>query len=45
LLEGTGKFMRHVKLRPGQPVDGAALKRLVRAAYLHMKQLLAMETA
>lgn len=33
LLEGTGKFMRHVKLRPGQPVDSTALSLLVTAAY------------
>ena len=33
LLEGTGKFMRHVKLRPGQTVDSMALQRLVAAAY------------
>ena len=38
LLEGTGKFMRHVKLRPGQQVDDAALKRLVDAAYMDMKE-------
>lgn len=37
LLEGTGKFMRHVKLRPGSPVDSAALKKLVEAAYTDMK--------
>ena len=41
LLEGTGKFMRHVKLRPGQPVDDAALKSLILAAYADMKQCLA----
>lgn len=33
LLEGSGKFMRHVKLRPGTPVDAAALAALVEAAY------------
>ncbi len=33
LLEGTGKFMRHVKLRPGQVIDKTALKNLVEAAY------------
>lgn len=33
LLEGTGKFMRHVKLKPGQEVDSTALKMLVEAAY------------
>jgi len=40
LLEGTGKFMRHVKLRPGHLVDHLALKRLVHAAYLDMRQRL-----
>jgi hypothetical protein len=33
LLEGTGKFMRHVKLKPGQEVDSTALKMLVETAY------------
>ena len=33
LLEGAGKHMRHVKLRPGQPVDAAALNELIAAAY------------
>lgn len=33
LLEGTGKFMRHVKLRPGREVDADALAALVDAAY------------
>jgi hypothetical protein len=43
LLEGTGKFMRHVKLRPGEPVDRAALARLIDAAYVDMKQRLAAQ--
>jgi hypothetical protein len=43
LLEGTGKFMRHVKLRPGQQVDQAALKKLIRAAYIDMKRRLRAE--
>jgi hypothetical protein len=30
LLEGTGKTMRHVKLRPGLPVPAAALARMIR---------------
>ena len=38
LLEGTGKFMRHVKLRPGDNVDTAALKALVETAYTDMKR-------
>jgi hypothetical protein len=38
LLEGTGKFMRHVKIRPGGAVDAAALTRLIDAAYADMKE-------
>lgn len=34
LLEGTGKRMRHVKVRWGQAVDAAALNALIEAAYL-----------
>ena len=37
LLEGTGKFMRHVKLRPGREVDHSALVALITAAYSDMK--------
>jgi len=37
LLEGSGKFMRHVKLRPGMAVNEAALHRLIETAYLEMK--------
>ena len=37
LLEGTGRFMRHVKLRPGQPVDEEALARLIRRAHADMR--------
>lgn len=33
LLQGTGKFMRHVKLRPGKATDDAALVRLIAASY------------
>ena len=33
LLEGTGKYMRHVKLRPNQPYNTLALDALVFAAY------------
>ena len=40
LLEGTGRFMRHVKLRPAQPVDDVALTKLIHAAYVDMKQRL-----
>jgi len=33
LLEGTGKRMRHVKLRWAQPVNAAAMSALIVAAY------------
>jgi hypothetical protein len=33
LLEGEGRRMRHVKLRPGVPVDAEALQALIEAAY------------
>jgi hypothetical protein len=33
LLEGTGKYMRHVKLKPGREVDAAALDDLIDLAY------------
>ena len=37
LLEGTARFMRHVKLRPGADVNAAALQALIDAAYADMK--------
>jgi hypothetical protein len=37
LLEGTGKIMRHVKLRPACNVDSTALGALVHAAYADIK--------
>ena len=37
LLEGTGKFMRHVKLRPESDVDATALTKLIETAYTDMK--------
>lgn len=37
LLEGTGKFMRHVKLKPERDVDPTALTKLIEAAYADMK--------
>jgi hypothetical protein len=40
LLEGTGKYMRHVKLRPHGGVDAGALTRLIRVAYADMKRRL-----
>ncbi len=39
LLQGSGRFMRHVKLKPGTPVNAAALTRLIGDAYSHIKAL------
>jgi hypothetical protein len=33
LLEGAGRSMRHVKVRPGRPLDETALAALITAAY------------
>lgn len=38
LLQGTGKFMRHVKLKPGMAANEAALSRLIDAAYADIKE-------
>lgn len=38
LLEGTGKFMRHVKLRPECDFNTTALTKLIDAAYIDMKE-------
>jgi hypothetical protein len=43
LLEGSGKWMRHVKLRPGQSVDDVALRGLIDAAYAEIKARLNAE--
>ena len=37
LLQGTGKFMRHVKLKPETATNAAALNTLIDAAYAHIK--------
>jgi hypothetical protein len=37
LLEGTGKFMRHVKLRPEGEINSQGLMDLIAAAYADMK--------
>jgi hypothetical protein len=37
LLQGTGKFMRHVKLRPRTATTAAALSRLINTAYSDIK--------
>jgi hypothetical protein len=33
LLQGAGKYMRHVKIKPGVPVDESALEALIASAY------------
>jgi hypothetical protein len=40
LLEGTGKYMRHVKLRPGHDMDAKALVELIESAHTDMKRRL-----
>ena len=40
LLEGTGKRMRHVKLRAGRLPDAAALQGLIEAAYADVRECL-----
>ena len=45
LLQGTGRFMRHVKARPGALPDEASLKALIRAAYADIKARLAATCA
>jgi hypothetical protein len=37
LLQGTGKFMRHVKLRPGTATNATELNTLIKAAYSDIK--------
>lgn len=45
LLQGTGRYMRHVKLRPAQGVDASALMGLIHTAYADIKRRLAAEAA
>jgi hypothetical protein len=44
LLEGDGRFMRHVKLRPPEDVDASALRGLIHTAYADIKRRLKTET-
>ena len=44
LLEGTGRFMRHVKLRPSEDVNTGALTGLIRTAYDDIKRRLEAES-
>ena len=43
LLEGTGKYMRHTKLRPDGDIDATALIELIDSAYTDMKRRLETE--
>jgi hypothetical protein len=43
LLQGSGRHMRHVKLRPGREVDTAALSELIDAAYRDVRERLVEE--
>jgi hypothetical protein len=45
ILEGIGKFMRHVKLRPSNDVDAAALTGLIETAYTDMKRRVKAEAS
>ncbi|MGE0816785.1 MAG: DUF1801 domain-containing protein [Vicinamibacterales bacterium] len=38
LLQGAGKYMRHVKVHPDRPVDEQALARLIQAAYADVRR-------
>jgi len=40
-LHGTGKVMRHAKLRPGQAIDEVALADLIRAAHADLRKRIA----
>ena len=42
LLQGDGKYMRHVKLKPDTDVDVAPLETLITAAYLDIRTRLAV---
>jgi len=43
VLEGDGKFMRHVKLRPERELDDRTLMKLIENAYADMKARLSAE--
>ena len=38
LLQGSGKRMRHVRLKPGVPADTRAINRLIELAWFDIKQ-------
>ena len=43
LLEGSGKYMRHVKLRPDGEIDEMALMEIIKSAYADMRRRLTIE--
>jgi hypothetical protein len=43
LLEGSGRRMRHVKVKPGAALDAAALRALIGVAYARVKVRLELE--
>src|SRR5262249_38331671 len=43
MLEGSGKRMRHVKVKPGAQLDVAALSALIDLAYVDIKSRLVAE--
>ena len=43
MLEGTGRLMRHVKVRPEQDLDAVALGELIETAYADMKRCVSAE--
>ena len=44
LLQGAGKFMRHVKISPGSVIDATALSNLIGTAYRDMKDRVQAES-
>jgi hypothetical protein len=42
LLQGDGRYMRHVKLKPDTPVDAASLEALITVAYFDIKARLGL---
>ena len=45
LLQGSGQFMRHVKLVPGRSLDRPAIEALVTAAYDDLRERLEADAA
>lgn len=43
LLEGTGKRMRHVKIKPEKAFDSGSLETLISEAYLNIKERIEVE--